>query len=351
MNKKIIAIAIATAMAAPVAMADMKISGRVNQQFVQTDTDNPGTDASADSTVLNNFDSGQARLQFDATSGDAYGRLALDERFGRDNGGASGSDGRVKRDQYVGYKFGASSLQYGRMGGAAKNIEKDPLIGTFLETRSNGVASAEAASAYDSSSFVNEVLQFATKVNGVSIKAQIGMSDGDATASTQTTTRTGDTNQGYVAIGVSGKAGPVRWFVSHNNGPGEQGEQTDDTPKNDDSNLKVGASMTFGKVNATLVIKNHEEATGVGTVEEHEVIVIRANMKFGNGLTGYAGYATNSVSTTGNPDVDGTYMRIGVAKKLSKGATLYGGYTATDWDALSGENDVTQLGVGMTIKF
>ena len=355
MNKKIIAIAVAAAFTAPVAMADVKMSGRVNQQFVQIDTDSKSAAADTDSAVLDNFDSGQARLQFDITSGDAYGRLAMDERFGRDRLRSTyDTADRTTRDQYVGYKFGASSLQYGRMGGASKNIEKDPLIGTFLEVRSNNVASASPSSRYDSSAFVDEVLQFKTKAGAVNINVQIGMSDGDATASTSAQTRTGDNNQGYVGIGISGKAAGVRWFVSSNNGFAELGEQTDDTPKNDDNNVKIGASMKFGKVKASLTIKQSEVASGVGTKTEDEVIVLRANMGFGNGLTGYAAYAMNTVSNTGLADNDGTYIRLGVSKKLAKGVSLYGGYTATSWDATApntGNSDVTQIGAGMTLKF
>lgn len=331
MNKKLIAIAVASVMAAPVAMADLKISGRLNQQWVNTDTDG-GT------STWNNTDNGHQRLQFDVTSGDAYGRMALDERFGRDN--TVNSDSRTKRDQYVGYKFGASSLQYGRMANAGKNIEKDPLIATFLEVRSS-VASTNASSAYESSSFVNEILQFATKAGGATIKVQVGMSDNDVAASNIA----GDANQGYIAVSATGKAGPVRWFVSHNN---DAADGTAVGTDNDDSNLKIGASMKFGKVNATLAYKASEDGDGAGAPES-TAIVLRANMGFGNGLTGYAGFATNTFEA-GGAEADATWIRLAVAKKLSKGVTLYGGYTTTDFDDGLG-TDFATLGAGMTIKF
>ena len=326
MNKKIIAIAVASVMAAPVAMADLKISGRVNQQFVNTDTD-------GGASTLNNTDNGHARLQFDAKSGDVYGRLALDERFGRDNGAANGADGRTKRDQYVGYKFGAASLQYGRMGGAAKNIEKDPLIATFLEVRSS-VASANPANAYDSSSFVNEVLQFSTKAGNANIKVQLGLSDNDVADATTA----GDTNQGYTAFSIRGKAGPVTYFASYNNGNADQG-----TTANDDSNTKIGATMKFGKVAATLAIKNQDN-NGFNT----DVVVLRANMGLGDGQKIYAGVATREDDNGASGD--STWFRLGYSKTLSKGATVYAGYTSTDNDT-AGSADVSTLGAGMTLKF
>ena len=117
MNKKIIAIAIAAAMAAPVAMADVKMSGRVNAQYGIVSVDGATTDP-----MGRLDDSGQGRFQIDAKSGDAYARWAIDTRYGRDNNTA-GNYGRTNRDSYVGYKFGGVKVQYGRMGNAAKNLE------------------------------------------------------------------------------------------------------------------------------------------------------------------------------------------------------------------------------------
>lgn len=331
MNKKLIAIAIATAMTAPAMAADLKISGRVNQQFTTLSTDN--TAPTADTDVLDYSDNGHQRLQFDVKAGDAYGRFAFDARQGK----LGGSGGKGDRDSYIGYKFGASSIQFGRMANSGKNIEKDPLIATFLEVRSAAGASAVGeGNAYDSNGFINDIAQFATKVNGVAIKVQAGLSDNDKADATTA----GASNQGHVGISATGKAGGVRWFISQNNGSADEG-----TTSNDDSILKVGASMKFGKVKAALTLKNVEDNN-----DEAETIVVRANMGFGNGLTGYAGIGTSTFSSPGNPDVDAGWLRLAVSKKLNKNTTFYGGYTSTDWDAGAG-NDTSEIGVGMTIKF
>lgn len=322
MNKKLIAIAVASVMAAPVAMADIKISGRVNQQFVNVDVD--GGDAS---TGLS--DSGHTRLQFDGTAGNAYARIALDERLGRiqDNN----DEGRVKRDNYVGYKFGGgTSIQFGRMGTAGKNIEKDPLIATFLETRSS-VANAKPGDKYSSSSFVDQVGQFKMKAGAATVKVQLGLADsGDAAAPA--------TNQGYTAVSVTGKAGGVKYWFSYNNDSGDQ------VVGNDDSNLKLGATMKFGKVATTLNYETHDDDGA-----SNEAITVRANMGFGDGLTGYAGIGL--ASGDGGSAADATWLRLAVSKKLSKGASLYGGYTSTDFDDASGNADFSMIGVGMTVKF
>ena len=318
MNKKIIAIAIATAMAAPVAMADMKISGRVNKQVVITDIDG-GTSA------RDTNDSGHTRLVFDGTAGDAYARIGLDERVGRSLTGA-------KRDNYVGYKFGGGmSLQVGSMGNSGKNIEKDALIATFLETRS-AVATVNPSSKYASSSFVEDVAQLKMKAGPATVKVQLGLNASDTT--------TGATNEGYTAFSVTGKAGAVKYWVAYNNDSGDQGLNGG----SDDTNTKIGATMKFGKVAATL---NYETRDDDGV--SNEAITIRANMGFGNGLKGYAGMAM--ASGDAGASADATWLRLGVSKKLNKNASIYAGYTSTDYDAASANADFSKIGAGMTVKF
>lgn len=355
MNKKLIAIAVASVMATPVMAADLKISGRINQQFTSKTTD-----ATASSTdVLDYSDDGHQRLQFDVKAGNAFGRYALDLREGR-----LGSTGSAERDKFIGYKFGANSIQFGRMANAGKNIEKDPFIATFLGVRSTAASATGSSTlnAYDSNGFISDIAQFSTKVSGVAIKVQLGLSDNDAA------TGPGATNQGHVGISATGTAGGVRWFISQNNGTADQGDVAavaaaaavpavpGDAGKaavaasaavtNDDSITKVGASMKFGKVKTSLAFKSAEDNGA-----EHEVIVLRANMGFGNGLTGYFGYATaTSKASAAATDVDSTWLRLAVAKKLNKSTTFYGGYTATDVD-VAGATDTSEIGVGLTIKF
>ena len=329
MNKKLIAIAVATAMSAPVLAADLKISGRINQQFLSSSVDKPAP--GVDTDKLGYSDNGHQRIQFDAKAGDAYGRFAFDARSGK---------GLADRDSYIGYKFGSSSVQFGRMANAGKNIEKDPFIATFLEERTSVAAALGGKSAYDSNGFIDQMAQFATKVNGVAIKVQAGLADNDAAGNNPT----GAANQGHIGFSATGKAGGVRWFISHNNVAADGGNAGG--VANDDSIMKVGASMKFGKVKASLTVKNAEDNN-----DEAQAIVVRANMGFGGGLTGYVGYGINSFSTPGNPDVDATWIRLAVAKKLNKSTTFYGGYTSNEWDAIAGEDDTSTLGLGMTIKF
>ena len=72
------------------------------------------------------------------------------------------------------------------------------------------------------------------------------------------------------------------------------------------------------------------------------------SMGFGNGLTGNVSYATRSGDVAGD---DAELIRVAVMKKLNKGASVYAGYTTTDYDAASAKADTSELGLGMVVKF
>ena len=310
MNKKIIAIAIATAMAAPVAMADIKVSGRVGGHLTNTGSNN------GNAAVTTFADNGQTRLQFDGTAGNAYARIALDERLGRDNA-AAGSYTRTKRDNYAGYKASFGKIQFGRMGGALKNIDKDPMIGTFLETR--GTAGT-AGGQFGSSSFVDHLVQYSTKAAGVKVKVQYDF--GDNTAATG--------HEGHMAVSAVGKAGPVGYYVGFNNG-------TDGESSNGAQNVKLGASMKFGSVKAQVGIEQND--TNAAKLQRIQLMV---GMGIGKGMNVHFGYGMNDGAN------DPTHIRLAVSQKLSKGASIYGGLAMADDSATDA---VQTIGLGMTVKF
>lgn len=321
MNKKLIAIAVASVMAAPVAMADIKISGRVAQDLTINTEDTPGSN---DTRGLS--DSGHARIQFDGTAGDAYARIAYnDANQGRDK----------MRDQYVGYKFGGGmSVQAGTMAIAAKNLEKDAYIATFLETRDT-VANSATHKTFSSNGFVTDLVQFKMKAGAANITVQYGVAEYR------------DTNNGHIGVGVSGSAGPVAYYASYNNGSAD-GDSTAATYPSQ-SNIKAGASMKFGMAKIGLMYTSMDTdgapaTAGVAT----DSILVDANFDLGNGLSANAAVATRSGNVAAD---DATFMRIAVMKKLNKSASVYAGYTATDFDATSATADLTELGAGMLVKF
>jgi hypothetical protein len=296
-------------------MADVKISGRVGGDLTITSTDN-----AADVTTF--ADKGATRLQFDGTAGNAYARIALDERLGRDNATA-GSYSRTKRDNYLGYKFGGgTSAQFGRMQNAGKNVEKDPYITTFLETRSSIATPNAGGSNYASNSFVDHLVQVKMKAGAATVTVQYDLGDNSPSSP----------NPGHTGISVTGKAGPVNYWVAYNNG------KADATVGNDQSNMKFGGSMKFGAIKGSI---NFTSSDDNGT--EKDAILLMADMGLGNGVSANFSYATLDAAE------DATWMRLAVTKKLSKGVKVFGGYTATDYDGATA--DFTKIGAGMIVKF
>ena len=328
MNKKLIAIAIAATMAAPAAMADVKITGQLGAAFVSSSKDQVATPTAStagksdDSTKAYRGmqDSGLSKLDFKGTAGNAYTHIGMDIRNLMAGSTLAG------RDLYLGYKFGKSTLQFGRMGSALAGIEGDKYNATFLELRRTAGVSSTKNNMTDSFA-TSPIVQFATKVGSAAIKVQFDPADNSQ----------GSTTEGYAAISVKGKAGAVGYFAGYNNGTGT-GESG---ATNKDSNTKVGLSMKFGAAKATLM-NMASDNDGVKATAN----ALLVDMGLGNGLDLGLGYGQNK-------DKD-TWSRVAITKKINKGTKIFGGVTSKKGDAASidaTKTSGTSVGVGMAIKF
>ena len=112
MNKKIIAIAIAAAMTAPVAMADVKVSGVMAGNMTATDV--------TGDKKFDMGDAGLARIIFDGSAGNAFARFSYKE-------GLAGYIGKTDtttsvRQKYAGYKIAAvkGDVRFGLVNSASK---------------------------------------------------------------------------------------------------------------------------------------------------------------------------------------------------------------------------------------
>ena len=330
MNKKIIAIAIATAMAAPVAMADVKVSGQIGASIVNaskgfTVPTSAGAGAApevAGTAYRAMQDSGLSKIDFSGNSGDAIFKIGIDIR--NIMGGAP--SGLRGRDFWLGYKLGgAGVVSFGRMGSALAGLEGDKYNATFLELRRTAAVATTSNTLTDSFT-ASPVVQYTTKLGGASLKVQYDPNDKTAVSGAE----------GYAAIALKGKAGAIGYFLGYNNGTGT------DTAGNKDSNMKVGASMKMGSIKGTLMVMNADN-NGV----KQAATTLMADMGMGNGLD--LGFAYGS--TTEGVNKKDTFMRLGVTKKLSKGASLFGGYVAKHDDNAATNKNTNGLGLGMKIKF
>ncbi len=316
MNKKIIAIAMASAMAAPAVMADVKISGRVGGELTFVPANSSGragvTGAASDSTKASRefSDFGSAnRIQFDGSIGNAYARNAY-------NDANASRDGQ--RELLAGYKLsGGSSIQFGRMPTAAKNAEADPYITTFLQVRATA-ALVGTSNKYVSNSFVNGLIQYKTKMGGGNLTVQYDPTDNYPTG-----------NSNHIAVALTGKAGGMNYFVAYNNGAATAGSK--------EYNFKIGGSMKMGSAKITLVVTDTSNASGNNKTT---ATAAWADFGMGNGLSVNVGYGANGDT--------GTWSRIAVNKKLNKGTNVFGGVVNSA--PVSGTG-ATVFGAGMIVKF
>ena len=319
MNKKIIAIAIASAMAAPVAMADVAVTGALGGSL----TVNGG--GGADSRTFN--DSGMSNVTFMVSEANSFAKVGLNVGPGAKGVDALGNDtfnSPVYRDFFIGTKLGNGKISFGKMSGVSKNLEKDPYIATFLQSRSGFADTAAGGNQFGSSSYISNVVQYAMKANGLAIKVQYDPTDATPTSA----------NSGHVGVSVAGKAGAVGYFFGYNNGNGS------DTAGNSQSNIKVGAAMKMGTIKGTLMVTSSDDN---GAADQG--LLFTADMSMGNGLSVNLGLGQQSGDTVAG---EGTWTRLGIAKKLSKKATFFGGYTGSK---PKGGTETTKMGVGMVVKF
>ena len=319
MNKKIIAIAIASAMTAPAVMADISITGRMggSLSFQPKETTANHTDTTKAARIFSDSE-GMSRITFHGVAGNTYATIGYnDSNYSRDK----------SRELLMGYKMGTSSVQFGHMPGAAKNLEKDPYIATFLQARGTA-GDASTATKYSSHGFVDSLVQYKAKAGAMTITGQFNPTDNQANSA----------NNGHIALALQGKAGAVNYWVSYNNGAANG---TGTSTSANQVNVKVGASMKMGAAKITVNVADADNGTSAGGNKETGTLVM-ADFGLGNGLSANAAFGSNSDR--------GTYIRAALAKKLSKTATLYGGATSTK-AATSGASSITTFGVGAYIKF
>ena len=308
MNKNILTAAIGAALiAGPLAaQADLKISGRVSGSFYSED----GT--------LQFQDHGNTRLQFDLKDDSGwYARVAKDLRLGRMRvSTTAGNDTslRTDRDQYVGFKGDMGSFSFGRIAGAAKNLEKDPFIATFLELRTALVKGGSLGS----SSFRNSLIQFSSKFGDASVKIQYGPDDIHGT-------------KGGIHLGVKAKMAGANVFVGYNNLMASSGVSAG-------TFYKLGGSMKFGDIKG----KFYYESDGGRTAGDETTWVLGAEMGLGDGQIIDVSY-----SDKGTVRGSSAY-RVAYMKKASKKARYWIGYTQNG----SGNGaDAATYGAGARVDF
>jgi len=301
MNKKVIAMAVTAALAAPLAAqaSDLKISGRV------------GADLTSNTAGTAFSDSGQSRIQFDATDESGwFARYAMDVRLGRlQQEIGDPTKFRTDRDQYVGVKVGGGSLAFGRITNVGANLEKDAFIATFLQLRGGAVD----GTAYGSASFMNNDIQYKMKAGDLNVGLDYILPDSA-------------TDQGHYGLALSGKAGSLGYYVGMNNGNA--------ATANTGGVTKAGIRMPLGGMDLSVGYDAVDDAAKTSKIH------LGVGMKMGGGLLDVT-FADKGADNTN------TYYRVAFMKKASDSASWHVGVVQ---NGSAGSNDQA-VGAGVVVKF
>jgi hypothetical protein len=274
MNKKILSLAIAAAVAAPMAaQADVKISGSVARDLYQQTTVN-----------LVGGDSGTSKLNIDASEGDAFLRMAWDIRSAAYALGTAAGQGlgeMTAREQYAGIKLGGGKLMVGRQANLSSTViyGADTLNATFLEARGKAGGTNKVAS------FDSGLLGYSMKAGDVDFALAYGPADKDMGA-----------NNNRVQAKVGFKAGPVDLAIGYDK---DNAGSVDTTA--------VSGKMKFGEVKLNVLLEQDSSQS---------IVFADATMPLG-GMDVNLGLGSNTTNSS-------TWTRVAVVKQMGK-ARVYAG--------------------------
>ena len=335
MNKKLLTVAIAAGVAATslAAIADVKVYGRVEVEFISLDNNV----ANDESTVS---DPGQSRWGIKATEklGGGMTGIAVLEYSADPADGGEGD-----RQQFVGLKGNFGTFAMGSFNGAYKTtggVALDPFNATFLEARGNG---GQAQGAMGASSFVrNAMTWISPSVNGIT--AQVVVADENAS---------GAGNDWQVAVNY--KNGPMWGFVAHSESAGSGAAGADA------SLTKIGGRMSMA--NHTFWVQYEDDDGGLNATSDRtttggdgmtdpgtqngEIFLVGYQMKLGK---------NEIVVQYGESDYDtiegsGTYTMVGARHRFSKTTSIYGGWRQTDDDSATATDEIDVIGFGIRKDF
>ena len=277
MKKTIVAAAIAAAVAAPAAMADVSVSGFVLQEFI-TNEDNSGTETGGASAV---------DINFKATEDLGNGMKAT--AFigsSMDNGGAWGSN-----DQTVELSGGFGSIKMGRM---------EPLIeGSVASQASIGAAAENMSIEVDDKSGkrADGGLRYTTpSMNGLTVSVE-AFTD----VSAQSGLAAGNVNGEDFALTAA--------MVSYKNAGLTVRAAAERVQGGNDTNA-IAVIYSMGDLSARVVHQASETNAGV----EHDATMYGMNYTMGANKFGIGKLSTDTA--------DGDDMLVGVTHSLSKNTSV-----------------------------
>ncbi|VAW75068.1 hypothetical protein MNBD_GAMMA12-765 [hydrothermal vent metagenome] len=307
MNKKILALAVGSALALPmVAQAKVVVYGHAQVEIGNIDT----------GVTDQNFSRDQSRGRFGIKASEKLGNgmtAYAKFEFATDtsDGNRAPNSPLSPREHAVGLKGAFGAVELGRLKTPYKyfgGVTYDPFVATNLEARGNG---GQTGGSFGHNSFrSNSIAWKSNNFNGLSVWLLASIDEEDGT-------------DGDYSIGVRYKAGPFEVGV---------------TTINDDS-ANLDRTKLFGQYKWG----NHKfsgsfEASSAGAVDT-DTLFLGYQLRSGNNT-----FAAQYGNTDPDSGVETDYFAIGMIHHLSKKTRVFGGYRSTDVDAGT-ETEVFSVGL------
>ncbi|MDH5179253.1 MAG: porin [Gammaproteobacteria bacterium] len=346
MNKKLIALAIGAAMAAPMAaQAEATAYAHIQFELAQVDTGTSSTMGIVDKErgrigIKGSEDLGDGMSAFAVAEFDFVGGND-DSEFGdaKDTTGTAltgpnahthsvtvrGNALRV-REIAAGLKGGFGSIEIGTLKSAYKytgGVKYDPFVTTTLEARGNYGMSG---STMGHNGFINNALGYKNKFGTVDFWLTFSPDETD-------TDNDGQGDDGQMTYALSFGGGNFEAFLSGV----DRG-----TSKADYSANKLGGKFDLG--GGTAVMGQYEMIDNNGTDVTNMYLSLQ--MKSGNN-TIVVSYGMQDTDDGATNDNDGTYLTVGAIHNYSKKVRLFGGYSSVQGD---GTTDNTTMSVGLRVN-
>ncbi len=335
MKKNLIALAVASAMVAPAAMAEVKVSGTLQAEIVSVSGDsavNNGLYLMDGATYANPNGHNAGALGFSASHDLGNGLTGFAKanfNVQADNNAAMGT-----RDAYVGLKGGFGTVMAGRLSTPYKSstVKWDPFFATFMQARGNkGVGGGLLGNG----SYLANAVAYANKFGPAKVVIAAGF---DETAEVDALgAPTGNTQGNHAtSISINAPVGPVEVAVAMLNASDYAATGPDA------NNMKVGVKYSAGAITVAAVMENSDASADNGTYTW-----VNGAYKMGANTfsLGFGQFAADTGS------VDGGYLAVGMKHAFSKKVSAHVGYRSTTNDTAPASTDESLVGAGLRVSF
>ena len=368
MNNKIIALAVAGVLAAPMAaQAAPKVYG-IGQVELQS-TDSSSTTASLNVTETQDNKFGRFGIKGSEDLGGGLKALYTFE-FGMDTTGdnfdsSTGKGGAVdtlfKRETSIGMKIGkAHEIRMGNIKSPYKytaGVKYDSFVATSLQARegsentAGNIGGAMSAGAYGQGGFLADSISYKGKFKPVTVWFSYSPDETDKSASGAAGAKNGVAGA-VTALAVSAKVGAFHFGAATITKDSCDSSAANALCANDVSEVKsdkifgswsMGQHTVRAQAESRTITAGAAGSTGVDT----DFLYLNYQFKMGKHLVDVALGEADDGTTATNKDV--SWSRLAYAYNFSKKTRVFAGIVSRDLDGTGTDTDVTSI--GMTVKF